>query len=165
MTGIRQIIRKFTALTLLVLLGMPTVFPSGPVQFSSSSSTSCKKVAADLDKEVMRAQNGGAAGQQTRLLLVQPKATAPHNAVQSKLASLGGKVRQTYKSFSLLSVELPLGKVRELEADYNVEYIAPDRAIRPSGLLEETTGTKQIRNLLDTTTLDGNGIELRIKLL
>ena len=161
MTGLHPMLRKFTALTLLALLSLPVTFSQAQAQSFNLSISTRKKMAADLDKEVARAQSGSAAAQ-LRRVLVRPKAAAPRRAVPNKLARLGGKVRQMYKSFNLLSAELSLGKIRELAADANVEYIAPDREVRPSGLLEETTGAAQIRNRLSTTTLDGRGIGIAV---
>ena len=160
MTGIRQIIRTFSALALLALWSSPIPLISGQAQ--TSGSIARKKVAADLDKEVVQVQNDSVAGRQMRRILVQPKASASDNTVPNKLTSLGGKIRQAYKSFRLLSAELPLDKVRDLEVDSNVEYIALDRDVFPSGLLEATTGAEQIRNLLSTTTLDGRGIGIAV---
>ena len=160
MTRVFQTSRNFTVLVLFVLLSMPPVVITGQAQTISPLRN---KLAQDLDQEVKRLQkNDSVSSEQIRRILVRPKADAPRNAVSNKLTSLGGKVRQTYKSFGLLSAELPLGKMRDLEADFNVEYIAPDRALRPSGLMEATTGTDQIRNLISTTTLDGHGIGIAV---
>ena len=82
----------------------------------------------------------------------------------AKMAGYGGLVRRRLGNLGLLTVELPLAKIRELENDPSVAYLSPDRPIATSadGHIETTTGATAIRALVSGTTLEGNGIGIAI---
>ena len=80
----------------------------------------------------------------------------------TKLASHSGKVKEMYSNVGLVSAELPLSRIRELEYDNDVAYISPDLPISGTGHIENITGTLQVRGLVSGITLDGTGIGVAV---
>ena len=156
--------KHILARLLCVLLLLPTITAAGRTEMRMSTGTGNgavrRKVAADLDARL--AGLNGAEAWQNVPVIISPVSAAARKAVTGKVKSLGGSVRRTYKSFELISAELPLVRIRELEADASVNYIAPDRALRPAGLIETTTGTDQVRGVINGSTLDGSGIGIAV---
>src|SRR5207244_2816011 len=93
-------------------------------------------------------------------VLVQLSDLAPSIGMRSKLSRMGGRIERTYNSFGLVSVELPLSRIRELGADSDIAYLSPDRPVVSFGHVEATTGADQVRGLVSNTTLNGSGITI-----
>ena len=137
-----------------------------------------RKVAPDL-AETMEAADvqGGSAEHRSVILQISEEklrsmesSGAQLDGVKSKaewsakIAGYGGTVRRRHGNLGLLTVELPLAKIRELENDPSVAYLSPDRPIATSadGHIETTTGATAIRALVSGTTLEGTGIGIAI---
>lgn len=126
---------------------------------SSMAAKATRKVAPDLDAAMKKVGNDSLPNWR---VIIQPSLTAPRNAISAKLASLGGRVRQTYRHLDLISAELPLSRVRDLEAEAAVAWISTDRAVQATGFVEATTGAAQSRTLKSGATMDGTGIGIAI---
>jgi subtilisin family serine protease len=155
--------RRLLVLALALFLAIQPMPCSAKAQKSGDTSTiaakSTRKVAPDLDAAMKKVGNDSLP--QGRVI-IQPSPTAPRNAISAKLASLGGRVRQTYRNLNLISAELPLSRVRELEADAAVAWISTDRTVQATGFVEATTGAAQSRTLKSGATMDGAGIGIAI---
>jgi serine protease AprX len=99
--------------------------------------------------------------QKTQRVIVNLSGLATDLTLKSCLLKLGGRVHQVLPNLRVAAVELPLGRVRELAAETQIEYISPDRPIEAFGHLETTTGADQARTLAmmnGVSSLDGTGI-------
>ena len=83
-------------------------------------------------------------------------------ALHMKLARRGGRNLKWHEAAGSLSVDLPLSAARQLAAEGDIAYLSPDRPVFSTGHLEAATAAKQIRNLVNGTSLDGRGIGIAI---
>ncbi len=101
--------------------------------------------------------------QKTERVIVNLSGLATDLTLKSCLLKLGGRVHQVHPNLGVAAVELPLGRVRELAAETDIEYVSPDRPMEALGHLETTTGADQARQLAmmnGVSNLDGTGVGL-----
>ena len=72
-----------------------------------------------------------------RTMLGDPSVRAD---LQTKFERLNGNLKNTFNTMGLISAELPLSRIRDLEHDDDVAYVSPDRPIASYGHVEQTTG-------------------------
>jgi serine protease AprX len=60
--------------------------------------------------------------------------------MRAKIASLNGRLNRALTRLGLITAELPMSKIREMEKDPEVAYISPDRAVESYGHIESTVG-------------------------
>src|SRR5262249_31490551 len=72
--------------------------------------------------------------------------------------------KQAFNYLGMLSADVPLGKLKELENDPDIAFISPDLPVLATadGHVEATSGTSQIRSAVTGTTLDGRGIGIAV---
>src|SRR5437762_10241943 len=75
-----------------------------------------RKVAPDLAGFVDSAKSHGK-GEQVSRVIIQLSGNQSDSDVQNKFGRLGGKLKNRFKSVGLLTAELPLSRIRDLEAD------------------------------------------------
>jgi serine protease AprX len=103
--------------------------------------------------------------QKTERVIVNLSGLATDLTLKSCLLKLGGRVHQVHPNLRVATVELPLGRVRELAAETDIEYVSPDRPIEAFGHLEATTGADQARTLAmmnGVSWLDGTGVGIAV---
>jgi serine protease AprX len=71
-------------------------------------------------------------------------------------------VKKFHQRLGVLVAEVPLNRLKELEASEILSYISPDRKIVSTGHVETVTAANQVRNVITNTTLDGSGIGIAI---
>ncbi len=101
----------------------------------------------------------------TQRFIVNLSALTTDITLQACLLKLGGRVHQMHATMGVATVELPLGRVRELAAEKDIEYISPDRPLQAFGHLETATGADQARPLArmnGVANLDGSGIGIAV---
>jgi serine protease AprX len=102
---------------------------------------------------------------QTTRLIVNLSSLALDAKLQASLLRLGGRVHRLHQHLGVAAVEVPVGRVRELAAETDIEYVSPDRPLTALGHIETTTGADQVRGLAmmnGVTTLDGTGVGLAV---
>ena len=82
--------------------------------------------------------------------------------VRAHVEALNGRFGKAYTAVGVITAELPLEKIREMEADPEIFYISPDRPVRSFGHIEDTAGASQTRSLVPGTTLDGRGVGIAV---
>ncbi|MFN0124720.1 MAG: hypothetical protein ACKV2V_29810, partial [Blastocatellia bacterium] len=152
-------------LTTTLLLVAALLFPWRPVSVKGYPApvlaASARKVAPYLAARIKKTA-GTLAGSQNCRVMIQPGTSASLKYIASKVSSLGGAVCQTYRNLRLVTADLPLSRVTDLEADTAITWISPDRRIQASGFVETTTGTAQARDFTGGMTLTGAGIGVAI---
>ncbi|MFN7949405.1 MAG: S8 family peptidase [Blastocatellia bacterium] len=160
-------IRKALSALLAVLLSLPGLLPPVTIQaqilrdFKTRSAARPHKIAADLDERVRQAGVTLSADENCRVI-IRPDDLATETAVINRVAALGGRFNQSWRNIRLMAAELPLGRLRELEADSSVAWVSPDREVRPTGFIEVTTGAAKVRNQAGSVPLDGRGIGIAV---
>ena len=96
-------------------------------------------------------------GDKTGILLVDKA-----NNLSAKLASVNGRLKNSFEQIGVVSAELPLSQIREIVKNPDVAYISPDLPIVSTGYVESVTGALQARAAVAGTTLDGTGIGVAI---
>lgn len=97
----------------------------------------------------------------TTPLIINLNSLATDVKVRACLLRLGGRVRRVHPNLGVATVEVPIGRVRELAAETDIEYVSPDRPLTALGHIETTTGADQSRALAmlnGVSTLDGTGV-------
>ena len=103
--------------------------------------------------------------QKTERLIVKLSGLATDITLKSCLLRLGGRIRQMHPNMGIATVEVPVGKVRELAAETDIDYVSPDRPAMAFGHLETTTGADQVRGLATmngVSNLDGTGVGIAV---
>ena len=160
-----QNVRQSIALLLLVLLSAQPLCvggqPPASVLRETRPATHQRKIAVDLEDEIERAEDDGDETTHRRMVL-QFNDASSRVALRTKLLRRGGRNLQWHEAAGSLTVELPLSAARQLAADSDIAYVSPDRPVFSTGHLEAATAARQIRNLVNGTTLDGRGIGIAI---
>ncbi|HEY0430346.1 MAG TPA: S8 family serine peptidase, partial [Pyrinomonadaceae bacterium] len=97
-----------------------------------------------------------------RSMLADPSVQAD---LQSKFARLNGNLKSTYNTMGMISAEMPLSRVRDLEYDEDVAYVSPDRPIVSFGHVELTTGAGPIDGRTEVagfSSLNGTGVGIAV---
>ncbi|HZS04400.1 MAG TPA: S8 family peptidase [Blastocatellia bacterium] len=97
-----------------------------------------------------------------RQVIVQLDDLAAQTALKAQVARLNGRITRTHEAAGLVTIELPLSRVRELAAERAVAYVSPDRPVKSLGHVTITTGAAQVRNLAGDGLLDGSGIGVAV---
>ncbi|MFN0121905.1 MAG: S8 family serine peptidase [Blastocatellia bacterium] len=105
------------------------------------SKTTVRTLAAKRSEKLARRQVTGGlvlpseavAADEKQSFIVQVGETASVSALRTKLASLGGTVRQTYSGAGLVAIEAPRAAIRQLAADGAIGYVSPDRPVMSNG--------------------------------
>ena len=112
------------------------------------------KLAADLEKSVDLATTGRGRDKMSSVIIqLKDKAPAGQNIkgimvtdikrtmlgdssvradLQTKFQRLNGKLKNTFNTMGLISAEMPLSRIRDLEYDDDIAYVSPDRPIASS---------------------------------
>jgi subtilisin family serine protease len=121
------------------------------------------KTLAQLREEKLNRQSAPAASAERQRIIIQPDDLTTVTALRIKVARLDGRVISAHDQTGLMSVELPLERVRELAAESDIAYLSPDRPVTAfASHIEVTTAAEQARKLVSGTTLDGRGVGLAI---
>jgi serine protease AprX len=98
----------------------------------------------------------------TGILLTDAAATGQ---LQEKLARYDGRLNKTFKTMGLITAQLPLSRIRELEYDDDIAYISPDRPVASHGHLENTIGATQTdarTAVAGFTSINGTGVGIAV---
>ncbi len=101
----------------------------------------------------------------SKRVIVNLSGLATDLTLKSCLLKLGGRVHQIHPNLGVAAVELPLGRVRELAAETDIDYVSPDRPMQAFGHIEATTGADQVRTLAKmngVSNLDGAGVGIAV---
>jgi serine protease AprX len=85
--------------------------------------------------------------------------------LQTKFARYNGSLKNTFNTMGLISVEMPLSRIRDLEYDDDIAYISPDRPIASHGHVENTIGASQTDGRTEVpgfTSLNGTGVGIAV---
>jgi subtilisin family serine protease len=85
--------------------------------------------------------------------------------LQNKLARYNGKVNNIFRSLGMISAEVPLSRIREMEYDDEIAYVSPDRPVASNGHVETTTGAGQTDGrdeCVTLTSLNGTGVGIAV---
>ncbi len=140
--------KKVQAYLLIVALAMLSLlgglrFGKGfetVVEASKEDKAPKRKISSDLESIIDK----GGAGQLAVIIQTPGEASS---ALRSVIARGNGAVRRNYANIDALAVQLPPGKVRQLAARSDVDYISLDRKTLVAGHVETTTGTDQARSM------------------
>ena len=90
---------------------------------------------------------------------------AARSQLQEKLARHNGQLDKTFNTMGLITAELPLSRIRELEYDDDIAYISPDRLVASHGHVETTIGASQSDGRTEVpgfTSLNGTGVGIAV---
>lgn len=152
---------------------------------SRDSSASWRpKIAADLEANVDGVSSGRQRDKISRVIIQlmdsRPKdtgiisadskdimmaASAIRAELQTKMVSYNGTLRNNFTNLGLISAEMPLSRIRDLEYDDEVVYVSPDRPVASERHVENTTGAGHDdgrTQLSSFTSLNGTGIGIAV---
>jgi len=128
------------------------------------------KIAPDLEESMKVAQELNSPDELQRVI-IQLSDSAPdmrdavsREVMSVKMIGTGGRYRKSYKNLGLVSAELPLSRIRELEADPDIAYISPDRPVESlAGHVYITTGAQDgSTDIPSLTCVNGTGVGIAI---
>jgi subtilisin family serine protease len=86
-------------------------------------------------------------------------------AMRARIESLSGRFNRSLNHLGLITAQMPLSKIRDLEDDPEVAYVSPDRDVASAGHIETTVGA----SLNDARTAvpqigicDGTGVGIAV---
>src|SRR5258705_3350116 len=145
------------------------------------------KLAADLEQSVDVVTTGRGRDKMSRVIIqLQDKAPVGQNIkgimvtdikrtmlgdssvradLQTKFERLNGNLKDTFNTMGLISAEVPLSRIRDLEYDDDIAYVSPDRPIASHGHVEQTTGagvTDGRTEVAGFTSLNGTGVGIAV---
>lgn len=124
--------------------------------------TSHRRIAKDLLDRLEAEQSKTEADGIERIIITSSKLVAA-NDTSSRIARLGGRVRQLNRATGTLTIEIPRQKITQLLDDSSVEYLSPDRPVSSTGHLETTTGAAAAKSLAGLlSSYDGSGIGIAV---
>ena len=85
--------------------------------------------------------------------------------LQTKFERLNGRLKNTFNTMGLISAEMPLSRIRDLEYDDDIAYVSPDRPIASYGHVEQTIGagvTDARTQVAGFTSLNGTGVGIAV---
>src|SRR5258705_12538613 len=95
-----------------------------------------------------------------RTMLGDPSVRAD---LQTKFERLNGKLKNTFNTMGLISAEMPLSRIRDLQYDDDIAYVSPDRPIASHGHVEQTTGASDVRTqVAGFTSINGTGVGIAV---
>ena len=146
-----------------------------------------RKLAADLEKSVDDVSVGHKGDKMSRVIIqLKDKAPAGRSIkgimvtdlkrsmladpsvradLQSKFSRLNGNLKDTYNTMGMISAEMPLSRVRDLEYDEDIAYVSPDRPTASYGHVEMTTGagpTDGRTEVAGFSSLNGTGVGIAV---
>ena len=119
-----------------------------------------RKFAPDLEGKLNRQR-----GQQNSMkmtVILELNQTSTGEPLDQKIRKLNGQVKKVYGSLPLVSVELPVSRIAELDWDNDISYVSEDQPLEASGFLEDPTGAEQVRKMVSGSGLIGTGIGIAI---
>ncbi|HYU98505.1 MAG TPA: S8 family serine peptidase, partial [Pyrinomonadaceae bacterium] len=95
-----------------------------------------------------------------RTMLGHPSVRAD---LQAKFERLSGKLKNTFNTMGLISAEMPLSRIRDLQYDDDIAYVSPDRPIASYGHVEQTIGATDTRpQVAGFTSINGTGVGIAV---
>src|SRR6185295_3738735 len=95
-----------------------------------------------------------------RTMLGHPSVRAD---LQAKFERLSGKLKNTFNTMGLISAEMPLSRIRDLQYDDDIAYVSPDRPIASYGHVEQTIGATDARpQVAGFTSINGTGVGIAV---
>ena len=125
--------------------------PAEPQEESRGGKSWRSKLAADLEQSVDVVTSGRGRDKMSQVIIqLKDKASAGQNIkgimvtdmkrtmlgdpsvradLQTKFERLNGNLKNTFNTMGLISAEVPLSRIRDLEYDEDIAYVSPDRPI------------------------------------
>ena len=125
-----------------------------------------RKIAPDLQDDVDNASNGKNDRIAKVIIQLSDKAAGLSDGdLQSKLARSNGKSKNRFNALGLMTAEIPLSRIRDLEYDDDIAYVSPDRPVVSHGHLENTIAAAQEDARSENTgftSLNGTGVGIAV---
>src|ERR1041384_7554013 len=124
-----------------------------------------RKIAPDLQDDVDNASNGKNDRIAKVIIQLSDTAALSDGDLQNKLARSNGKSKNRFNALGLMTAEIPLSRIRDLEYDDDIAYVSPDRPVVSHGHLENTIAAAQEDARSENTgftSLNGTGVGIAV---
>src|ERR1051325_1211024 len=113
-----------------------------------------------VSKDILKKVTDGHGADFVRVIIQPASTTDP--SIDTTIEYSGGSNIRKFKNFAVRVATLPVNAAVALASRSDVSYVSLNRDVRSLGHLSSTTGTDQIRNTGNTSTLDGTGIGIAV---